>query len=81
MKLILAILALTTCSMAALAQQPTSTDDAAWKAQVDAQYSRMQYIDDMQYKHAQQQIRDAVHDNECNSPYPSAYGLSKQDCQ
>jgi hypothetical protein len=78
MKLILITLALATCS--AHAQQAPLTDEQ-WRTQQDQQLRRMQYIDDAQYQHAQEQIRRAVHDNECSTQYPSAYGLTTKDCQ
>jgi outer membrane biogenesis lipoprotein LolB len=78
MKLILATLALTTC--AAHAQQAPLTDEQ-WRAQQDQQSSRTQYIEDKFIEHSNEQIARAVHNQECSTQYPSAYGLTKKDCE
>jgi hypothetical protein len=72
MKLILT-LALATCTATAHAQQidwDAALGNTDWKAQVDQQLSRTQYLEEKQQAVWNKQIDDEVRRQECRMPYP-----------
>jgi hypothetical protein len=78
MKLILITLALATCSAVHAQQAPQPLTDEQWQQQAVQQQRRMQYMDDLQYQHAQYQVQQAIDYQNCM--FNKRYGYSNKDC-